>query len=181
MSLALLSSALSPLARSSSCLRCCKSAWAFSWSFQKSGALIFSSSSAICLRADSASKIAPHEPNAFLKLGVALLEVFDVFSHVQILHRKLENGKSKLLLLRGAALSSNGGLLQTLSDRDPVPAVQGRSPEALPTQLNTARRTSRRIGHRASARCENRKEHRARREYPSEAWRRSGRRDLPRP
>jgi hypothetical protein len=78
-------------------LRCCKSACAFSWSCQKSGALIFTSSSAICLRADSASKIAPHEPDAFLELGVALFEIFDVLGHVQILHRKAKNRKSKLV------------------------------------------------------------------------------------
>jgi hypothetical protein len=33
------------------------------------------------LRADSASKKAPHELHAFIQLGEALLEVFDVFGH----------------------------------------------------------------------------------------------------
>jgi hypothetical protein len=63
-------------------LRSCKRAWAFSWSDQKSGAFIFSSSAIIFARADSASKKAPHEPHAFLEIGVALLQVFDVFSHI---------------------------------------------------------------------------------------------------
>jgi hypothetical protein len=34
-----------------------------------------------CFSADAASKIAPHEPDAFGQLGVALFEIFDVFSH----------------------------------------------------------------------------------------------------
>jgi len=62
-------------------LRCCNSDWAFSWSCQNSGALIFSSSSAICLRADCESKITPHESHAFLKLVEAFLQILDVFRH----------------------------------------------------------------------------------------------------
>jgi hypothetical protein len=57
-------------------------AWAFSWSCQKSGALIFCSSAANCGSIAEASKIAPHELDAFLELGVALLQVFDVLGHV---------------------------------------------------------------------------------------------------
>jgi hypothetical protein len=56
--------------------------WAFSWSCQKSGALIFCSRAANCGSIAEASKIAPHELDAFLKLGVALLQVFDVLGHV---------------------------------------------------------------------------------------------------
>jgi hypothetical protein len=81
MSLRLPSSAVSPLARSSSDLRSWSSACAVSWSDQKSGAFIFSSIAVSFARADSASKKAPHEPHAFLEFGVALLQVFDVFSH----------------------------------------------------------------------------------------------------
>jgi hypothetical protein len=33
------------------------------------------------LRADAASKKAPHELDAFVQLGEALLQVFDVFGH----------------------------------------------------------------------------------------------------
>jgi hypothetical protein len=36
---------------------------------------------ASCFRAESASKKAPHELDALFELGVALLQVFDVFSH----------------------------------------------------------------------------------------------------
>jgi hypothetical protein len=56
--------------------------WAFSWSCQKSGALIFCSRAANWGSIAEASKIAPHELDAFLKLGVALLQVFDVLGHV---------------------------------------------------------------------------------------------------
>jgi hypothetical protein len=34
------------------------------------------------LRADSASKKAPHNLDAFIQLGEALLQVFDVFGHL---------------------------------------------------------------------------------------------------
>src|SRR5580658_10357340 len=81
MSLDLVSRSFSAFTRSSTCLRCCKTACAFSWSCQKFGSLTFSSNVASCLRAEPASKKAPHELNTFLKLGVALLKVFDVFSH----------------------------------------------------------------------------------------------------
>src|ERR1700722_870932 len=81
MSLDLVSRSFSALTRSSTCLRCCKTPCAFSWSCQKFGSLTYSSNVASCLRAESASKKAPHELNTFLKLGVALLQVFDVFSH----------------------------------------------------------------------------------------------------
>jgi hypothetical protein len=71
-------------------------AWAFSWSCQKSGALIFSSSAANCVRMEESSKIAPHQLDAFLELGVALLKVFDMLGHIQILHINGEIQKSKL-------------------------------------------------------------------------------------
>src|ERR1700735_652538 len=81
MSLDLVSRNFSALTRSSTCLRCCKRPCAFSWSCQKFGPLTFSSRAASCFRAESASKKAPHEFNTFLELGVALLQVFDVFGH----------------------------------------------------------------------------------------------------
>src|SRR5580700_10959496 len=81
MSLDLVSRVFSAFTRSSTCLRCCKTPWAFSWSCQKFGSLTFSSRAASCFLAESASKKAPHELNTFLELGVALLQVFDVFSH----------------------------------------------------------------------------------------------------
>jgi hypothetical protein len=56
-------------------------AWAFSGSCQKSDALIFCSSAANCGSIAEASKIAPHQLDAFLELGVALLQVFDVRGH----------------------------------------------------------------------------------------------------
>jgi hypothetical protein len=34
------------------------------------------------LRAEAASKKAPHELDAFIQLGEALLQVFDVFGHL---------------------------------------------------------------------------------------------------
>jgi molybdenum cofactor biosynthesis enzyme len=34
------------------------------------------------LRAEAASKITPHKLEALLELGVALLDVFDMFSHL---------------------------------------------------------------------------------------------------
>jgi len=43
---------------------------------------------ASCFCAEAASKIAPYEPDALPELGVTLFEVLDMFSHVQILHRK---------------------------------------------------------------------------------------------
>jgi hypothetical protein len=70
-------------------------AWAFSGSCQKSGALIFSSSAANCGSIAEASKIAPHQLDAFLELGVALLQVFDVLGHVGILHSVAGIRKSK--------------------------------------------------------------------------------------
>ena len=53
------------------------------------------------MRAESASKKAPHEFNTFLKLGVALLQVFDVFGHEEILTAKrgMEHSKLKALLV----------------------------------------------------------------------------------
>jgi hypothetical protein len=71
-------------------------AWALAWSCQKFGSFSFSWSAASCLRAEPSSKIAPHELEALLELGVASLEILDVFSHAQILHTKLEIRKSKL-------------------------------------------------------------------------------------
>jgi hypothetical protein len=56
-------------------------ACAFSWFCQKFGSLVLASNSANWLRADSASKKAPHELDAFIQLGEALLQVFDVFGH----------------------------------------------------------------------------------------------------
>jgi hypothetical protein len=41
---------------------------------------------AICFAAAGASKIAPHELHAFGELGVALLQVVDMFSHVLFCH-----------------------------------------------------------------------------------------------
>src|SRR5271155_4979412 len=81
MSLFLVSRVTSALTRSSTALRCCRVAWAFSWSCQNLGSLVLASNSASCLRADAASKKAPHELDAFIQLGEALLEVFDVFGH----------------------------------------------------------------------------------------------------
>src|ERR1700678_2639250 len=81
MSLDLVSRIFSALTRSSTCLRCCKTPCAFSWFCQKSGSLTFTSRAASCFRAESASKKAPHELDALFELGVALLQVFDVFSH----------------------------------------------------------------------------------------------------
>jgi hypothetical protein len=56
-------------------------ACALAWSCQKSGAFSFSWSAASCLLAEPSSKIAPHELEALLELGVASLEILDMFSH----------------------------------------------------------------------------------------------------
>jgi hypothetical protein len=56
-------------------------ACALAWSCQKSGAFSFSWRAASCLVAEPSSKIAPHELEALLELGVASLEILDVFSH----------------------------------------------------------------------------------------------------
>jgi hypothetical protein len=45
------------------------------------------------LRAAEASKIATHELDALLELVVAMLQVFDVFSHAWILQTKGEIAK----------------------------------------------------------------------------------------
>src|SRR5580704_8086721 len=82
MSLFFRSSAASAFTRSSTALRCCRVACALSWSCQKLGSLVLASNSASCLRADSASKKAPHKLHAFIQLGEALLQVFDVFGHL---------------------------------------------------------------------------------------------------
>src|ERR1700685_2252610 len=87
MSLFLVSRASSALTRSSTALRCCSVACAFSWSCQKLGSLVLPSNSASCLRADSASKKAPHKLDAFVQLGEALLQVFDVFGHCNPFYR----------------------------------------------------------------------------------------------
>src|ERR1700689_3781398 len=87
MSLFLVSSASSAFTRSSTALRCCRVACAFSWSCQKLGSLVFASNSASCLRADSASKKAPDELDAVLQLGEAQLQLFDVFGHCNPLYR----------------------------------------------------------------------------------------------
>src|SRR5580693_8181293 len=81
MSLLFESRATSAFTRSSTALRCCSVACAFSGSCQKLGSLVLASNSASCLRADSASKKAPHKLDAFVQLGEALLQVFDVFGH----------------------------------------------------------------------------------------------------
>src|SRR5271169_6374423 len=85
MSLFLVSRVTSAFTRSSTALRCCSVAWAFSWSCQKLGSLVLASNSASCLRADAASKKASHELDAFIQLGEALLEVFDVFGHLVVI------------------------------------------------------------------------------------------------
>jgi hypothetical protein len=46
------------------------------------------------LRAEEASKIAPHELDALLELVVAMMQVFDVFGHAWILQTKGEIAKS---------------------------------------------------------------------------------------
>jgi molybdenum cofactor biosynthesis enzyme len=56
--------------------------WAFSGSCQKSGALIFRSSAANCGSIAEASKITPHEFDALLEFGVALLQIFDMRGHI---------------------------------------------------------------------------------------------------
>jgi len=56
-----------------------------------------------------ASKIAPHELHAFRELGVALLQVVDVFSHCLIVHTKFENRKSKL--------DEGGGICRTFREQ----------------------------------------------------------------
>jgi hypothetical protein len=58
--------------------------------------LIFCSSAASCGSREEASKITPHELDALLELGVALLKVLDVLRHIEILHTKSEILKSKL-------------------------------------------------------------------------------------
>jgi dihydrofolate reductase len=55
--------------------------------------LILPSSAASCGSIAEASKIAPHELDPFLELGVALLQVFNVRGHTQILHRNASKGK----------------------------------------------------------------------------------------
>src|SRR5271169_5111605 len=85
MSLFFRSRDFSAFTRSSTALRCCRVACAFSWSCQKLGSLVSASNSASCLRADSASKKAPHKLDAFIQLGEALLEVLDVFCHFVLL------------------------------------------------------------------------------------------------
>jgi hypothetical protein len=47
------------------------------------------------LRAAEASKIAPHELDALLKLVVAMLQIFDVFGHQWILQTKSEIANSE--------------------------------------------------------------------------------------
>jgi hypothetical protein len=49
-----------------------------------------------CWRAAGASKIAPHKLHALFELGVAVLDVFDVFGHGYIVHRKMKNRKLKM-------------------------------------------------------------------------------------
>ncbi len=88
MSLFFESRATSAFTRSSTVLRCCSVACAFSWSCQKMGSLVIASNSASCLRADAASKKAPHELDTFIQLGEALLQVFDVFGHLGGSHVK---------------------------------------------------------------------------------------------
>src|SRR5277367_4942710 len=87
MSLFFRSRDFSAFTRSSTALRCCRVACAFSWSCQKLGSLVFASNSANCLRADSASKKAPHKLDTFIQLGEALLQVFDVFGHWILFYR----------------------------------------------------------------------------------------------
>jgi hypothetical protein len=47
------------------------------------------------LRAEEASKIAPHQLDALLKLVVAMLQIFDVFGHQWILQTKSEIANSE--------------------------------------------------------------------------------------
>jgi len=47
------------------------------------------------LRAREASKIAPHELDALVKLVVAMLQIFDVFGHEWILQTKSEIANSE--------------------------------------------------------------------------------------
>jgi len=51
---------------------------------------------ASCVRAAEASKITPHEFHAFFEVDVAVLDVFDVFSHGDRVQRKTQKGKWKI-------------------------------------------------------------------------------------
>jgi hypothetical protein len=59
------------------------------------GSLVFASSVASCRRAGSTSKKTPHDVDPFLQFGKAMLQVFDVFSHIRIVTAKIEIRKSK--------------------------------------------------------------------------------------
>jgi hypothetical protein len=65
------------------------------------GSLVFASSAASCWRAGSTSKKTPHDVDAFLQFGEAMLQVFDVFSHIRIVTAKIEIRKPK----RGRSLA----------------------------------------------------------------------------
>jgi hypothetical protein len=47
------------------------------------------------LRAEEASKIAPHEIDALLEFVVAMLQIFNVFGHAWILQTKSEIANSE--------------------------------------------------------------------------------------
>src|ERR1700722_12227573 len=86
----------SAVRRSSTTLRCCRVACALAWSCQKLGSLVFASSAASCRRAGSTSKKTPHDVDAFLQFGEAVLQILDVLSHPRIVTAKIKIRKSKV-------------------------------------------------------------------------------------
>src|ERR1700678_102573 len=60
------------------------------------GALVLASSAASCSRAGSTSKKTPHDVDAFLQFGEAVLQILYVLSHARIVTAKIEIQKSKV-------------------------------------------------------------------------------------
>jgi hypothetical protein len=60
------------------------------------GSLVFASSAANCWRAGSTSKKTPHDVDAFLQFGEAVLQILDMLSHSRIVTAKIKIQKSKV-------------------------------------------------------------------------------------
>jgi hypothetical protein len=59
------------------------------------GSLVFASSAASCWRAGTTSKKTPHDVDAFLQFGEAMLQILDMLSHTRIVTAKIKIRKSK--------------------------------------------------------------------------------------
>jgi hypothetical protein len=80
---------------------------------------------ASCRRAGSTSKKTPHDVDPFLQFGEAMLQVFDVLSHMGIVTAKIEIRKSKrgMAARRGPSFADKKICIETAPEQIPQPQL----------------------------------------------------------